>query len=313
MTIYLLLSSVFFGFFLLMVTAAAALGRKRHPVVERVNVLRRQGSPIAALQKTERFSRSKDRMVGTASEFLKEMGFFARPEQVSSSRMRSALIYAGIHGEDSVKIFAGIKMVCAASFFLVFLLLGLFAGRPFPVVLMLSLFVSFGGFILPDVILNSRIRRRQEQIAASFPDAIDLLVISVEAGLGLNAALLRVGADLSVRCKPIAEEFARVNQDLRTGVSREKALRNLSERNRVEDLRIFISALILADRLGTSIADTLRAQADSLRTRIRQKAEEQAARAGIKMLFPLVFFILPALIIILMGPAMISLINTFRR
>jgi tight adherence protein C len=122
-----------------------------------------------------------------------------------------------------------------------------------------------------------------------------------------------VGAELSVRCKPIAEEFGRVNQDLRTGVSREKALRNLSDRNKVEDLRIFISALILADRLGTSVADTLRAQADSLRTRIRQKAEEQAARAGIKMLFPLVFFILPALIIILMGPAMISLINTFRR
>ena len=142
---------------------------------------------------------------------------------------------------------------------------------------------------------------------------IYLLVISVEAGLGLNAALLRVGQDMAVRCKPISEEFGRVNQELRTGVSREKALRNLSQRNRVEDLKIFVGALVLTDRLGTSIADTLRVQADSLRTRLRQKAEEQAAKAGIKMLFPLVFFILPALIIILMGPAVISVLRTFNK
>jgi tight adherence protein C len=102
-----------------------------------------------------------------------------------------------------------------------------------------------------------------------------------------------------------------VNQELRTGVAREKALRNLSERNQIEDLRIFVGALILADKLGTSIADTLRSQADSLRTRIRQKAEEQAARSGIKLLFPLVLFILPALIMILMGPGLISVFRTF--
>ena len=313
MTLVLLLSSVFFGFFMMMLAMADALSGKRHPVVERVSNLRSQAAQSAIWQKAERLSRSREKAAEAASRFLKEMGFLIKPEQESSSRMKTSLIYAGIHGESSVRIFAGIKMCSAVSFFLIFLLLGIFVNRPFQGVLMLSSLAAFAGYIFPDVILNSRIRKRQEQIAASFPDAIDLLVISVEAGLGLNAALLRVGAELSVRCKPIAEEFGRVNQDLRTGVSREKALRNLSDRNKVEDLRIFISALILADRLGTSVADTLRAQADSLRTRIRQKAEEQAARAGINMLFPLVFFILPALIIILMGPAMISLINTFRR
>ena len=313
MTLVLLLSSVFFGFFMMMLAMADALSGKRHPVVERVSNLRSQAAQSAIWQKAERLSRSREKAAEAASRFLKEMGFLIKPEQESSSRMKTSLIYAGIHGESSVRIFAGIKMCSAVSFFLIFLLLGIFVNRPFQGVLMLSSLAAFAGYIFTDVILNSRIRKRQEQIAASFPDAIDLLVISVEAGLGLNAALLRVGAELSVRCKPIAEEFGRVNQDLRTGVSREKALRNLSDRNKVEDLRIFISALILADRLGTSVADTLRAQADSLRTRIRQKAEEQAARAGIKMLFPLVFFILPALIIILMGPAMISLINTFRR
>ncbi len=102
-----------------------------------------------------------------------------------------------------------------------------------------------------------------------------------------------------------------MNKDLRTGMPRDVALRNMSDRNKVEDLRIFIGALILADRLGTSIADTLRAQSDSLRTRIRQKAEEQAAKASIKMLLPLVLFILPALIIVLMGPGLIAVYRTF--
>jgi tight adherence protein C len=194
-----------------------------------------------------------------------------------------------------------------------FFLIGLRAGRNVSTQVLLSLAgLGFGG-LLPNLFLSRAVQKRQEQIARSLADAIDLLVISVEAGLGLNAALLRVGQDMAVRSKPISEEFGRVNQELRTGVSREKALRNLGERNRVEDLKIFVGALVLTDRLGTSIADTLRVQADSLRTRLRQKAEEQAAKAGIKMLFPLIFFILPALIIILMGPAVISVLRTFNK
>ena len=171
--------------------------------------------------------------------------------------------------------------------------------------------MGFVGYRFPDMVLIFKIRKRTEKIARALPDALDLLVISVEAGLGLNAAILRVGSDLAIRCPQLADEFNRVNQELRTGVAREKALRNLSERNQIEDLRIFVGALILADKLGTSIADTLRSQADSLRTRIRQKAEEQAARSGIKLLFPLVLFILPALIMILMGPGLISVFRTF--
>jgi tight adherence protein C len=206
------------------------------------------------------------------------------------------------------------KMLCAIVFLVLFGCSALRVRNANPAAfLLLPLAGLLTGYVFPDLVLNHRIHKRQEEIARSLADAIDLLVISVEAGLGLNAALLRVGQDMAVRCRSISEEFGRVNQELRTNVSREKALRNLSDRNKVEDLRIFVGALILTDRLGTSIADTLRVQADSLRTRLRQKAEEQAAKAGIKMLFPLVFFILPALIIILMGPAVISVIKTFNK
>jgi len=222
------------------------------------------------------------------------------------------LLRAGYHREDSVRVFFGIKTASALVFFSVFFVMGLMGERSTGTVFLLSAVMGFVGLLFPETVLKFKIRKRQEKIASSLPDTLDLLVISVEAGLGLNAALLRVGSDLEVRCPPMSQEFDLVNQELRTGSSREQALRNLAKRNEIEDLRILVGALVLADRLGTSIADTLRAQADSLRTRIRQKAEEQAAKAGIKMLFPLVLFILPALIMVLMGPGLIKVFRIFQ-
>jgi tight adherence protein C len=286
------------------------LGRARHPAVRRMAELgadasgsgRRRGSGI---------ERRRSR-IAVLSVVFKAFSGFIRPDDRRLARLKIALGQAGYSREDSVRVFAGARMFSAAAFAVLAMAAGLIGRRPFPTAIFMAGAAALGGYLLPRIVLNQKINRRQEQIARSLPDAIDLLVISVEAGLGLNAALLRVGQDMAVRCRPISEEFGRVNQELRTGSSREKALRSLSDRNRVEDLRIFVGALILTDRLGTSIADTLRVQADSLRTRLRQKAEEQAAKAGIKLLFPLVFFILPALIIILMGPAVISVIRTFR-
>ena len=313
MSLPFLLGLVFTVLFLATVAILALFGRKRHPAVMRIKELRDGPARGRKRPKSDRLELKRGQAVETTAKLMKELGFFVKQAGEGTSKMRTALVYAGFHREDSVKIFAGAKLFSAVFFFLLFVYVGLHGNRPLPMVLLLSIVASTAGYFFPDVILNSKAHKRQEQIARNLPDAIDLLVIGVEAGLGLNAALLRIGSELVMRCRPIAEEFGRVNQDLRTGVSREKALRNLSDRNKVEDLRIFVGALILSDRLGTSIADTLRAQADSLRTRIRQKAEEQAAKAGIKMLFPLVLFILPALIIILMGPALILVVRTFNR
>jgi tight adherence protein C len=307
------LASVFLVVFSATSAALILFGRKRHPAARRIMELQGEASTGGKPRKAGALKVQKEKLAETAAGVLRGLGRFTRQSEKKKSRLRASLVQAGFNAEDSVKMFVGIKLLSAVVFLVLFFVIGLHGNRN-PSTLFLLPLAGFGfGTLLPNLVLNHAVQKRQEQIAGSLADAIDLLVISVEAGLGLNAALLRVGQDMAVRCKPISEEFGRVNQELRTGVSREKALRNLSGRNRVEDLKIFVGALVLTDRLGTSIADTLRVQADSLRTRLRQKAEEQAAKAGIKMLFPLVFFILPALIIILMGPAVISVLRTFNK
>lgn len=301
--IFVTTTSVFF--FLLLV-----LRRLRDPSLKRIKELEDSQTKSSKRSQTENEAQ-KNQVNVKFENLLIEFGGIIKQNERQVDKLRQSLIQAGYHREESVIIFNGSRIAGAIFCFILFVLLGLLGERSFLSIVMLSALVGIVGYKLPDVILNHKIRKRQDQIAASLPDTLDLLVISVEAGLGLNAAILRVGNDLAIRCPPVSQELIRVNQDIRTGMSREEALRNLSDRNLVEDLKIFVGALILSDRLGTSIADTLRAQADSLRTRIRQKAEEKAAKASVKMLLPLVAFILPALIIILMGPGLISVYRTF--
>jgi len=310
MSLYVILGILFVSIFFLAFFMLLMLRRFRDPTIKRIKDL---DASLSGSAKNNDDGEDKGKGLNEKAE--KVLSFFGRMTKQDAgkvSQLKKTLIQAGYHSEESTKRFIGLKIISSLVFFVFFIYLGLLGNQPFFVVFLLSMLVAMVGNKLPGIILNFKIRTRQEAIAASLPDALDLLVITVEAGLGLNAALLRVGEDLVMRCPALSEELIRVNQDLRTGVSRADALRNLTERNKVEDLKIFVGALVLADRLGTSIGDTLRAQADSLRTRISQKAEEQAARAGIKLLFPLIFFILPALIIILMGPGLISVYRTFR-
>jgi tight adherence protein C len=311
MSIYILLVIVFFTVFLFSLAILLLVRRAGDPTIRRIREIEKSSTFGAKVSSEEEPEEEKESFNEKFERLLSSFSRLTKQDEEKISRVREHLMQAGYFKEESAKIFMGLKIVSAVVFFILFLYLGLLGDRSFSVVILLSLLIAAVGYRLPDIILNFKIRKRQGQIAKSLPDALDLLVISVEAGLGLNAALLRVGDDLALRCPPMSQEFIRVNQDLRTGMSREQALRNLADRNKVEDLRIFIGALTLSDRLGTSIGDTLRAQADSLRTRIRQKAEEQAAKASIKMLLPLVAFILPALIIILMGPGLISVYRTF--
>ena len=309
MQLPIVLSIVFVSLFSFLVGLFLWLRKVNDPTVKRIKEL--EEDPAVSGRKDAGEGDERKRLKERAVKVLTDLSRFSKQNEEKVSKLRQKLIQAGYHKEESVRTFVGFRIVTAIVFFLLFFYLGSMGDRPFMLVVLLSSVVAFTGSKIPESILNFRIRKRQAGITSGLPDALDLLVITIEAGLGLNAALVRVGEDLHLRCRSLAEEFGRVNQDLRTGLSREEALRRLSDRNRVEDLRIFVGALILADQLGTSIADTLRAQADSLRTRIYQRAEERAAKASIKMLFPLVMFILPALFIILMGPAIISLVRTF--
>jgi tight adherence protein C len=237
-----------------------------------------------------------------------------KKERPEFSPLRLSLMRAGHYHENAAKEYMALRILSAVILLVVgFIFVFLVRDRaPSALLALLVLMAPVVGYILPAFILTWKINRRQEEIAGGLPDALDFLVVCVEAGLGLNAALLRVGSEIKVKSRGLGEELTLVNQEMRTGVPREQALRHLSQRNLVKDLNVVVASLILADKLGTSVADTLRAQAESLRTRVRQRAEERAAKAGLKLLFPLVFMILPTLFIIILGPAVIMGMRALR-
>lgn len=165
------------------------------------------------------------------------------------------------------------------------------------------------GYYAPNLWLRDRIRRRQRELFEAFPDALDLLTVCVEAGLGLNAAIVRVGEELRVRCPALADEFHIAELELRAGATREGALRNIAIRSGMEDVNALVATLVQAERFGTNIAQSLRVHSESLRTERRLRAEEQATKIPLKLLFPLIFCIFPSLLLVLMGPAVIRVIR----
>ncbi len=219
------------------------------------------------------------------------------------SRTRAWLIQAGYRDAIDVNYYFGARLLMAAAGFAG---VALFSGFD-------NLFLLAGipglGFFLPRFILKRMIKDRQHRIRIGLPDALDLTVICVEAGLALDQALMRVGQDLHHAHPDLSEEFHLVNLEMRAGKPRAEALRNLVDRTGVDDIRSLVGTLIQTDRFGTSVAQALRVHSDSLRTERRQRAEEQAAKTTIKMVPPLVIFVLPSIIFVTIGPAVIELIR----
>jgi len=174
----------------------------------------------------------------------------------------------------------------------------------------LILFAFIIGFFLPRYILRKMISGRQLRIRWGLADALDLMVISVEAGLGLNAAMLRVASELKDVHPDVSDEFELANLEIRVGRDRDEALHNLAERTGVDDLRSLVAMLIQADKFGTSITRAIRVFSDSLRTKRRQRAEQAAQKAAVKLLIPLALFLFPTLFIAILGPAAINLMDT---
>ena len=163
------------------------------------------------------------------------------------------------------------------------------------------------GYYLPGMWLSHSLKIRQREIFETFPDALDLMTVCVEAGLAMDAALARVAQEIGLKSEILAEELQLVTLELRAGSAKDKALRNLALRTGVEDVDSLVTLLIQAERFGTSIAASLRVQSDQLRVKRRQRAEEMAAKIALKLLFPLIFFIFPSLMVVLMGPAMLQI------
>ncbi len=216
------------------------------------------------------------------------------------------LILAGWADRMDGNTWAAVRIISVVgSFFLWLLVQSVVEGTVMRIVVFGV--CAFIGFFGPVAMLNSRIDKRRKAMEKELPDVIDLLVISVEAGLGFDAALGRVVQNVPGE---ISREFSRTLQETRVGVSRTDALRHLTERTDVDDLNTFVLALIQADQFGVSIARVLRVQAEEMRIRRRQRAQERAFKAPVKLVFPLVLFIFPALFVVILGPAAISIMDS---
>lgn len=223
--------------------------------------------------------------------------------------VRQRFLHAGIRHPQAVAAFFGVKALLTLALPVVTFVACTLAGAlPRGPALVLALLLPASlGYWGPNLVLAQRVRLRQRAIFEAFPDALDLMTVCVEAGLGTEAALLRVAADLAPQSPTLADELRLVNLELRAGASRERALRNLALRTGVEEVEAFVTTLVQAERFGTRVAQALRVHADTLRTLRRQRAEEAAAKIALKLLFPLIFFIFPALMVVLLGPAILQI------
>ncbi len=229
--------------------------------------------------------------------------------QRTAEQARLNLQMAGNPGNITPAMFAGMRVALSVSLLVLF---GLVMFRP-PVEntmqsLMYTALGGAAGYVLPGVWLGQQIKKRKKNITKALPDALDLLTISVEAGLGFDVALQRVTQKWD---DELSREFKRVLSDVRLGRSRREGLRDMADRTGVEDIQTFVAAIIQADQLGVPMSKILRLQADQMRLKRRQRAEEQAQQAPVKMLFPMVFLIFPALFVVILGPAVPRIIDAF--
>jgi tight adherence protein C len=254
----------------------------------------------------ERSARWRERMASVIQPLAK---LSLPAEGWEGSAIRIAFINAGWRQPSAPTIFFGIKTLLALSFPLIALTLsgeGLLASSASRILFVL-VSTSAVGYYLPNLVLRYKIADRQREIFESFPDALDLLIICVEAGLGLDQAIAKVAAEIDIKSKVLAQELQLVLMELRSGFSRETALRHLALRTGLEEIDLLVAMMIQADRFGTSMGDSLRVHADNLRTKRRQRAEEAAAKIAVKLLMPLIFMIFPTLMLVLVGPAMIQI------
>jgi tight adherence protein C len=221
------------------------------------------------------------------------------------SRQERKLVQAGYRRKDAVLLLNGSHIAVILLLLLAFGSFGYLYRQP-----VVSIAISiFLGALIPDMWLRKAIQRRQQNIQFALPDAMDLSVIAVEAGLGLDQALMRVGDEINVAHPDLADELRLRNLEINMGRSRSEALRNLADRTGVEDLKALVAILIQTDKFGTSVGQALRTFSESLRVKRRQRAEEMAAKLAIKMVIPMVLFIFPGVFIVILGPAFIAIIR----
>jgi tight adherence protein C len=231
-----------------------------------------------------------------------------------TSNIKSRLVRAGIRGPKAINYLVAAKLVAAFVLPLLILIPFIFRPTAAPSTALIALLVSAGGLIglyLPDFILERKAKRRKLAFEEGFPDAMDMLVVCVEAGLGLDAAIQRVGKELMISHPELSTELKLVSLELRAGKGRAEALRSLADRTAMDDVRSLTSILIQAEHFGTSVAEALRTHSNEMRTLRLQRAKERAAKLPVTLIFPIIFFIFPSLFLVVLGPSVVRIYLAF--
>jgi tight adherence protein C len=285
------------------------ISNRNSKAAERLDRISRPQSLVdidEAKSKKERFAG----MLETAKSLSKPL----MPQtELEQSKLKIYLANAGFRSDSAVSVYLGIRFAVLMVFLVGSLAIflpryGLTASALKPIVIVTGI-----GFYLPQIVLWYIRSKRMEEIFLTLPDALDLLVVCVESGLGLDAAMRKVCDEMKDHAKVISEELNLANFQLQMGRPRREVLHDLGVRTGVDDVRALAAILIQADRFGSSIAQALRVQSDSMRTRRKQIAEEKAAKTAVQLIFPLVLFIFPGIFVVLVGPAAISIINTMMK
>jgi len=242
----------------------------------------------------------------TLVTFLQQIGNKVPTSEAEVAKLKGILIQAGFRSEHAMPVFYGVRIICTLVMFVLMLAMSghLPANPAFNMIVLL--FGAFVGWLLPKMFLEKKAKRRQETLRLALPDALDLMVVSVEAGLGLDMAIQHVAREMGVSHPELSEELSLVTLEMRAGKRRSDALRNLAERTGEAELGKLVAILIQSDRFGTSMGESLRTHSDYLRTRRRQEAEERAGKVGVKLVFPIFFFILPSMLIVAAGPGILQ-------
>ncbi|MGD9231952.1 MAG: type II secretion system F family protein [Desulfobacterales bacterium] len=304
--------------FMLLVIAGIVMyvryNKKKQALIEKIRKERKKVDMVQADRSSSQTGiKVKDRIL----EFLNSLGqkVSSKEKAVDYSKLRPLFLKAGLRHENTPGIFLGAKVALSVlmplSILLVQMLLPVFV-LPAKQFVVLSVVLAIVGFYLPNLWLRLKISRRKETILKGFPDALDLMVVCVEAGMGLDSAVTRVAEEIELNNKILSDELKLYNLEMRAGKLRKDALKNLAMRTDVEEVNNLVTLLLQTEKFGTSVGQALTVYSETMRTQRFQRAEEMAAKIPTKLLFPLIFFIFPSLFVVLMGPAAITIVKTFK-
>ncbi len=299
----------FLALFLLCLGVAQYIGQRssRKEIVEKIKF---SGEFAGIQQDWQSADQKGNSLLSPLLNLIKKFGIRTGPEAADDGHTkRIKFLRAGIRAENAPAIFYGLKYVLVIILPAIFLIcrLTVFKILSYQMTVTIFVLVALFGYYLPDIWLRQKTDKRKERLLKALPDALDLLVICVEAGMGLDEGVNRVAQEIRLTSPDLSDEFKFLNLELRAGKDRPDALRSLALRTDIDEMKNLVTLLIQADKFGTSVATTLRVYSDTFRTQRMQKAEELAAKIPVKLVFPLILFIFPSLFVAILGPAVIRI------